>query len=109
MRSFLKIDRLYIVAFASFAFLLSTQLVKPVMPELTSVTSASTSQAASILSSSIVALVLFQFVSGPLADRYGNRRMVLLGVILGAITCFNTYGGLYRCCYLELGALAPIC
>ena len=82
----MKIDKLYVVAFAAFAFLLSTQLVKPVMPELTSVTGASTSQAASILSSALVALVLFQFFSGPLADRYGKRRMVLLGVILGAIT-----------------------
>lgn len=85
-----KEGSIYLVAFAAFSFLFSTQLVAPVMPELTKLTKANNAQAAAIISSAMVALVLFRLVSGGLADRFGKRKVLMLGVLLGATSSFCT-------------------
>jgi MFS family permease len=78
--------RIALLALMTFVLFLSTLVGTPVIPELAARLGAGAGQTAAILSSALMTVVLLQFFTGGLADRYG-RRLVLGGAALaGALT-----------------------
>lgn len=73
------------VAVASFVLFLSTQLGVPALPTVARQLGADATGAAATLSAALMTLVLLQFFSGGLADRYWQRRVLVCGALLGAI------------------------
>ncbi|AXY53858.1 MFS transporter [Rhodococcus ruber] len=59
---------------------ISMDLYLPVLPALTADLGASTSAAQLTVTACLLGLALGQVVSGPLSDRFGRRRPLLLGV-----------------------------
>jgi MFS transporter, DHA1 family, multidrug resistance protein len=59
---------------------ISMDLYLPVLPDLTRELGASTSAAQLTVTACLVGLALGQLVAGPVSDRYGRRRPLLLGV-----------------------------
>lgn len=69
---------------------ISIDLYLPVLPALTRELGASTSAAQLTVTACLVGLALGQLVAGPLSDRFGRRRPLLLGVaafIVASVLC----------------------
>jgi len=64
---------------------ISMDLYLPVLPALTSSLGASTSAAQLTLTACLVGLAVGQLIAGPLSDRYGRRRPLLIGVTAYAV------------------------
>jgi len=77
---------IYLVALTSFVLFLSTQVGVPVLPALAARLGADARGMAATLSAALMTLVLLQFFSGALADRYGRRRVLVSGAFLGGIS-----------------------
>ena len=77
---------IHLVALTSFVLFLSTQVGVPVLPALASELGADTRGMAATLSAALMTLVLLQFFTGMLADRYGRRRVLVSGAFLGGIS-----------------------
>jgi MFS family permease len=78
--------RLVLLALTTFVLFLSTLVGTPAIPELAARLGADAGATAATLSSAMMTLVLLQFFTGGLADRYG-RRLVLGGAALaGGLT-----------------------
>jgi MFS family permease len=78
--------RLVLLALTTFVLFLSTLVGTPAIPELAARLGADAGATAATLSSALMTLVLLQFFTGGLADRYG-RRLVLGGAALaGGLT-----------------------
>lgn len=58
----------------------------PVLPALAAQLGADTRAMAAILSAALMTLVLLQFFTGMLADRYGRRLVLVCGALLGGIS-----------------------
>ncbi len=58
----------------------------PVLPALAAQLGADTHGMAAVLSASLMTLVLLQFFTGILADRYGRRLVLVCGALLGGIS-----------------------
>ena len=71
---------IYLIALTSFVLFLSTRGGVLVLPALAAQLGADARGIAATLSSALMTLVLLQFFSGVLADRYGRRR-VLYGLL----------------------------
>jgi MFS family permease len=65
--------RLAVLALTTFVLFLSTLVGTPVIPDLAAELDADAGATAAILSSALMTLVLLQFFTGGLADRYGRR------------------------------------
>ncbi len=78
--------RLYLLAVTTFVLFLSTQVGVPSLPRLSAELGASPQEMAAVLSSALMTLVVLQFFSGILADRFGRRKVVVLGVAMGGLT-----------------------
>jgi MFS family permease len=74
---------IYWIALTSFVLFLSTQVGVPVLPALSAELGADARSTAATLSAALMTLVLLQFFSGMLADRFGRRRVLILGAFLG--------------------------
>jgi len=77
---------IYLIALTSFVLFLSTQVGVPVLPALSAQLGADARGMAAILSAALMTLVLLQFFSGILADRYGRCLVLLIGAFLGGIS-----------------------
>ncbi len=77
---------IYLIALTSFVLFLSTQVGVPVLPALAADLGADARGMAATLSAALMTLVLLQFFSGLLADRYGRRRVLAAGAFLGGIS-----------------------
>ena len=77
---------IYLIALTSFVLFLSTQVGVPVLPALAAQLGADARGMAATLSAALMTLVLLQFFSGMLADRYGRRRALVSGAFLGGIS-----------------------
>nr|MBC7245791.1 MFS transporter [Chloroflexota bacterium] len=77
---------IYLIALTSFILFLSTQVGIPALPALAAQLDANTQAVAAILSAALMTLVLLQFFSGMLADRYGRRLVLICGAFLGGIS-----------------------
>jgi len=77
---------IYWIALTAFVLFLSTQVGVPALPALAVELGADARGVAAILSAALMTLVLLQFFSGMLADRYGRRKVLVSGAFLGAVT-----------------------
>jgi MFS family permease len=77
---------IHLIALTSFVLFLSTQVGVPVLPELAAQLGADARGMAATLSAALMTLVLLQFFSGVLADRYGRRRILVTGAFLGGVS-----------------------
>lgn len=77
---------IYAIALTSFILFLSTQVGVPVLPHLSAQLGADQAAMAATLSAALMTLVLFQFFSGALADRYGRRTVLVGGAALGGLS-----------------------
>ena len=78
--------RLAPLALTTFVLFLSTLVGTPVIPDLAAELGADTGATAAILSSALMTLVLLQFFSGGLADRYGRRLVLGSAALAGGLT-----------------------
>jgi len=60
---------------------ISMDLYLPVLPALTAELDAATSAAQLTVTACLIGLALGQFVAGPLSDRFGRRRVLLVGIV----------------------------
>ncbi|MGQ9493591.1 MAG: MFS transporter [Anaerolineae bacterium] len=77
---------IYFIALTSFVLFLSTQVGIPALPALAAQLGADTRTMAAILSAALMTLVLLQFFTGMLADRYGRRLVLVWGAFLGGMS-----------------------
>jgi MFS family permease len=78
--------RLVLLALMTFVLFLSTLVGTPAIPELAARLGADDSETAATLSSALMTLVLLQFFTGGLADRYGRRVVLGIAALAGGLT-----------------------
>jgi MFS family permease len=78
--------RLAVLALTTFVLFLSTLVGTPVIPDLAAELDADAGATAAILSSALMTLVLLQFFTGGLADRYGRRFVLGSAALAGGLT-----------------------
>src|SRR3954470_2776240 len=65
---------------------ISMDLYLPALPALTAELGAATSVAQLTITACLIGLALGQLVAGPLSDRFGRRRPLLLGIVAYIVT-----------------------
>lgn len=78
--------RLILLALTTFVLFLSTLVGTPAIPELAAELGADAGATAATLSSALMTVVLFQFLTGGLADRYGRRAVLGWAAFAGGLT-----------------------
>ncbi len=78
--------QMYGIGLFAFILFLSTLIGIPVLPRLSSELGASQTVIPIILSASLATVVIAQFFTGILADRYSKRTLILIGAFLGSIS-----------------------
>ncbi|MFC1900436.1 MFS transporter [Chloroflexota bacterium] len=81
-----KTVEMYGIGLFAFIIGLSTLMGAPVLPKLSVELGASETVIPIILSASLATVVIAQFFTGILADRYSRRTLILVGAFLGSIT-----------------------
>jgi len=81
---------MYGIGLFAFIIFLSTLMGIPVLPGLSSELGASETMIPIILSASLATVVIAQFFTGILADRYSKRTLILVGAFLGSISSLLT-------------------
>jgi len=77
---------MYGVGIVAFVLFLSTLIGVPVLPQLSKVLGAGTVGIPVVVSAALATVVVAQFFTGILADRYSRRRLVLIGALVGSIS-----------------------
>jgi DHA1 family bicyclomycin/chloramphenicol resistance-like MFS transporter len=78
--------RLTLLALTTFVLFLSTLGGTPVIPDLAAELGADPGATAAILSSALMTVVLLQFFTGGLADRYDRRLILGSAALAGGLT-----------------------
>jgi MFS family permease len=78
--------RLTLLALTTFVLFLSTLVGTPVIPDLAAELGADARATAATLSSALMTVVLLQFFTGGLADRYGRRLILGSAALAGGLT-----------------------
>ncbi|UCC63330.1 MAG: MFS transporter [Anaerolineae bacterium] len=78
--------RLALLALTTFVLFLSTLVGTPAIPELVAELGANATATAATLSSALMTVVLLQFFTGGLADRYGRRFVLGRAALAGGFT-----------------------
>lgn len=78
--------RLLLLALTTFVLFLSTLVGTPAIPELAAKLGADAGATATTLSSALMTVVLLQFFTGGLADRYGRRLVLGSAAFVGGLT-----------------------
>ena len=78
--------RLALLALTTFVLFLSTLVGTPAIPELAAELGANATATAATLSSALMTVVLLQFFTGGLADRYGRRFVLGSAALAGGFT-----------------------
>ncbi len=81
---------MYGIGLFAFIIFLSTLMGVPVLPKLSVELGASETVIPIILSASLATVVIAQFFTGILADRYSKRMLILTGAFLGSISSLLT-------------------
>jgi MFS family permease len=81
-----NLTRMVGVGVMAFVLFLSTLAGVPVLPQLSRELGASTVQVPIVVSAAMATVVIAQFFTGILADRYSRRTLILAGALLGAIS-----------------------
>jgi DHA1 family inner membrane transport protein len=78
--------RLALLALTTFVLFMSTLVGTPVIPEWAATLGAGSGATAGILSSAAMTLVVVQFFTGGLADRFGRRLVLGSAALAGGLT-----------------------
>ncbi|MFC1522084.1 MFS transporter, partial [Elusimicrobiota bacterium] len=70
-----NLTQMYGIGMMAFILFLSTLVGVPVLPELSKELGADASEIPIVLSAALVTVVIFQFFSGFLADKYSRKKM----------------------------------
>jgi DHA1 family multidrug resistance protein-like MFS transporter len=79
---------MYGVGLMAFVLFLSTLVGVPVLPRLSQELGASGTQIPIVVSAALATVVVVQFFTGILADRYSTRSLILIGASLGSVSSF---------------------
>lgn len=83
-----NLNQMYPIGIIAFILFLSTLIGVPVLPALSKELGADSTEIPIVVSAALVTVVLAQFFSGFLADRYSKRRLLLLGALIGSVSSF---------------------
>jgi MFS family permease len=81
-----NLAQMYAIGIIAFVLFLSTMIGVPVLPELSRALGANATAIPLVVSAALATVVIAQFFSGILADRYSNRRLMLGGALVGALS-----------------------
>lgn len=81
-----KLTQMYSIGIFAFILFLSTLIGIPVLPKLSQELGASDTIMPIILSASLITVVVAQFFTGILADRWSKRALILTGALLGSVS-----------------------
>jgi len=79
---------MYGVGILAFILFLSTLVGVPVLPRLSEELGADAAEIPIVVSAALATLVVAQFFTGALADRYSKRRLMMVGALLGSASSF---------------------
>jgi MFS transporter, DHA1 family, multidrug resistance protein len=80
--------RMYWIGIVSFFLSLNTLIGAPVLPRLSAQLGAPNTVIPIILSSTIITVVVLQFFTGSLSDRYSRKKLILIGTLFACISSF---------------------
>lgn len=81
-----NLARMYGIGVFTFILFLSTLIGIPVLPKLSEELGAGDAAIPIILSASLITVVIAQFFTGILADRWSKRVLILIGALLGSVS-----------------------
>ncbi len=81
-----NLTQMYAIGLVAFILLLSTMVCVPVLPQLARELGASATEIPIIVSAALVTIIIAQFFTGSLADRYSSRTLILVGAMIGAVS-----------------------
>ncbi len=76
------------VGIMAFVLFLSTLVGLPVLPRLSQQLGAGPTEIPIVVSAALATVVVVQFFTGILADRYSTRSLVLIGALMGSVSSF---------------------
>jgi MFS family permease len=83
-----ELTRMHGVGLMAFVLFLSTLVGLPVLPRLADELGASATEIPIVVSAALMTVVVVQFFTGILADRYSARSLVLIGASIGSCSSF---------------------
>ena len=83
-----NLSRMYGVGIMAFVLFLSTLVGVPVLPALSRELGADTTEIPIVISAALATVVVVQFFTGFLADRFSKRNLVLIGALIGSLSSF---------------------
>lgn len=81
-----RLLQMYGVGLMAFVLFLSTLVGDPVLPDLSQLLGAGATEIPIVVSASLATVVIVQFFTGILADRYPKRVLILVGALLGSLS-----------------------
>ncbi len=78
------LGRMYGVGIMAFILFLSTMVGVPVLPKLAKELGAGAAGIPIVVAAALATVVIFQFFTGILADRYSKRTLILIGALVGS-------------------------
>lgn len=81
-----NLHRMYAIGVMAFIIFLSTLVSLPVLPRLSTELGAETYQIPIVVSAALATVVVAQFFTGILADRFSRQRLILVGTALGSVS-----------------------
>jgi len=81
-----NLKQMYGIGILAFILFLSTLVGAPVLPALSAELGATATKIPIVVSAALVTVVIAQFFTGILADRYSKRTLIFTGVLLGSIS-----------------------
>ena len=83
-----NLRQMYAIGAMAFILSLSTLVGVPVLPGLSKELGASTTEIPIVISAALATVVVAQFFTGILADRYSKRSLILIGALMGSGSSF---------------------
>ena len=81
-----SLGRMYAIGVMTFILFLSTLVGAPVLPQLSKTLGASATEIPIVVSAALATVVIAQFFTGILADRYPKRGLILIGALVGSVS-----------------------
>lgn len=81
-----NLTQMYAIGVIAFILFLSTLIGAPVLPELSRELGADSPEIPLVVSAALVTIVIAQFFTGILADRYSKRMLILSGALMGSVS-----------------------
>jgi MFS family permease len=81
-----KLTQMYGVGVMAFIIFLSNLVAVPVLPQLAEELDAGPAAIPIVVSAALATVVIVQFFTGILADRYSKRTLILTGTLLGSVS-----------------------